>query len=223
MWPGVATTRTSSPPVVSTSPSPRSSWPRPTARTRVPVSSAKRGAAVGVVVVAVGEHRLGHPGAALLHDPKHGGEVALVERTGVDDHGLRRAGLEQHPGVGAVEGHRPGVGCQHAVRTRRDVAARPRGGHRRRRGGGHPPEYAVAACSCAARRRPRRPSRAGTPTITDSRARRRATARTRLRRRRDGADRAHPRVVPAFVRPWAHPGLWMTASAVATHRATMSG
>ena len=81
--------------------------------------------ALGVVVVPVGEHGQGHPGAALLDDAQDGGEVALVERPGVDDDGLGRAGLEQHPGVRAVEGHRPGVGGEHAVRPGRDVAARP--------------------------------------------------------------------------------------------------
>ena len=47
---------------------------------------------LGMVVVPVGEHRLGHPGAALLDDAQHGGEVALVERAGVDDDGLVEPG-----------------------------------------------------------------------------------------------------------------------------------
>ena len=124
------------------------------------------GRRLGVVVVPVGEHRLGHPGAALLDDVQHGGEVPLVERAGVDDDGLRRARLEQHPGVGAVERHRPGVGRQHAVGPGRDVAPRPGRRHRRRRGGTHPPEYAVAGrgSSCGPATPPST-TMASTPTI----------------------------------------------------------
>ncbi len=76
---------------------------------------------LGVVVVAVGQDRLGDAGAGVGHYLADALEVALVERARVDDDGLGGARLEEHPRVRAIQRHRPRVGREDAVRPRRDL------------------------------------------------------------------------------------------------------
>ena len=72
---------------------------------------------LGVVVMAVGEQGQRHPGTSGGDMVEHRLQVGLVVRAGVDDHGVRAAGLGQDPGVGALQGHRRRVGAQHADGT----------------------------------------------------------------------------------------------------------
>ena len=65
---------------------------------------------IGVVGMVVGEQ--GQPDSAPVapDDVENPRQMGLVQRARVDDDALLRSRLAQHPCVGAVEGHHPGVG-----------------------------------------------------------------------------------------------------------------
>ena len=82
---------------------------RPPARRPARANSAR---ALGVVGVPVGEQDQRDPAPV---DRRHdASRCARVGRARVDHDDRRRAGLAQHPGVRAVERHRPGVRREHA-------------------------------------------------------------------------------------------------------------
>ena len=81
-----------------------------------------------MVMVAMREDGVGDPCAAVGDHAAYPLEVVVVEGPGVDDHRLGGTRLEQDPGVGAVEGHRPGVGGQHTKCALGDLPAAPQHG-----------------------------------------------------------------------------------------------
>ena len=70
-------------------------------------------------------HVMAGQGTAALELVDDGAQVLGVIRTRIDQDHLGRSRRGEDPGIGAVERHRPGIGCQHDMRMIVDAPRRP--------------------------------------------------------------------------------------------------